>query len=141
MHLFFALFPLFASFDPSLLREITPFSSPSHFSEKYAEADREFQMRWEKFSQGRTFTSWTFGRSSESIAEEFKRIQALRINTWFVENEKLWRSHPDFVIAEELIYCDCVRESNCIPFNYNKACSYYNASLVHIDSRYFLAMM
>jgi len=142
MNILFAIFSLLGVYDFSLLlHEATPFSTPNHFEQQFSRADLEFQMRWLQFAEDRQFTLWTPGRSKESLAEEFGNLVQTRKNAWFVEQDKLLRSHPDFAIAEELIYRDCVRESNCIPFNYNKACPYYNGSLVQAGDRRFLAMM
>ncbi len=141
MHLIFAIFPFLAAIDPGILNEQTPFSPPYHFEERYWDVKMDFGMRWEKFAEGKEFVLWTPGRSDESLAEEFARVKAMREDTWFVDKGVLRRSDRDFVIAEDLIAHDCVRESNCIPFEYNRACSYYNGSLVQSDQRRLIAMM
>lgn len=132
------LFSLFAASLTISAGKALDFSSPHHYEQRFAQAAEDFQIRWETFAQDRAFTPWTPNRSATSIAEEFERLHALRREIWFLEEG---HSHPDYKTADELILYDRVRAPDCIPFEYNKACSYYNGSLIQVGARRFVALM
>lgn len=141
MNLLFALIPLLAVVDTAHLDKKFPLSPPHHYEQHISDAKMGYEERWEKFASDRTFTLWTPGRSKESIAEEYENLRSLRRKAWFIEEGSFWRSNPDYLIAEDLISHDYVREPNCVPFEYNKACNYYNGSIMQIGDLQFLALM
>lgn len=108
---------------------------------QFESARAEFEKRWERFRTGKVFCRWTPHRPQQEIEEEFQRIFEERTLAWYASlKDPVREVHPDFAIAEELIAGDHVRVPNCVAFDYNKSCNYYNSSNINIEGLRFLAM-
>lgn len=104
-------------------------------------ARAEFEKRWDRFRAGKVFRCWTPHRAEQEIEAEFMRIFEDRSLAWYVSlKDPVREVHPDFAIAEELIVGDHVRVPDCVAFDYNKSCDYYNSSNINIEGLRFLAM-
>lgn len=108
---------------------------------RFEAAKAEFEKRWERFRAGKVFCLWTPRRPQQEIEAEFQRIFEDRTLAWYASlKDPVREVHPDYAIAEELIAGDHVRVPNCVAFDYNKSCNYFNSSNINIEGLRFLAM-
>lgn len=119
-------------------------------TEKIEQAQMGFQKNWEKFGGNkRDFPLWTAKWNEEKLAARFEKLTAERKTIYFGHPEG-WFGNQKEPQNPEAFYLppDVLTPSNYTPsarsigpsFAYNLASPDYNASIIHLGGKRFLAM-
>ncbi len=121
-----------------------------HFSsaaceETFANAEKGFQVRWQEFQEGRQFPLWTPNWKEEELKGRFDQMESERWQVYFTNPEDCQK--PNAIG----IYKPSYESPNTFPswgsrypysgsFNYNHASDRYNASLITLHGKQFIAL-
>ncbi|MEY3182254.1 MAG: hypothetical protein RLZ35_239 [Pseudomonadota bacterium] len=132
---------LFPSISVALPRE-TLVTLPKETREKhFKQVKREFDRRWKAFSAHTVFTPWSYGRSPESIIEEFNALEDKRRSAWFKEPyAEVLEAKPDYQISQVLVTRRLYRLPHIIGFEYNLTDESYNANSIVMGDKRFIAL-
>ena len=112
-----------------------PISSQMHI------ALEGFQHRWEIFAKKhRPFAPFQPGRSEENLKKEFRSLQTLRGQVYYIRPEsKNKRSTLLYEIAPSLLSEDLLRLPPKGAFTYNNTTPYFDASTIFLGKRCYIA--
>lgn len=108
---------------------------------RFQEVESAFEQRWNLFIKGKQFKRYVRNQTSANIAEEFKELQTLRLQTFFVDPKASHLiSKAEYMIAQDLLEKGFFRTPKTIAFQYNRTDPSYNSSIIVLNGFRFLAL-
>lgn len=113
-----------------------------HLQRQYKKIEKQIKRRFRKYFKNASFSLYSQSKSSDDIKEEFMKLSVKRGSIWFDVNQKeverAWRK--DFRPSLEMARKEFVQHPNCMAFEYNRVCSYYNGSVIFYQGMRFLSL-
>lgn len=108
---------------------------------QFQEVEQAFEHRWNLFIKGKQFKAYVRNQTAAKIAEEFKQLQTLRLQTFFVDPKAPHLiSKAEYMIAQDLLEKGLFRSPRTIAFQYNRTDPTYNSSIIVLNGFRFLAL-
>lgn len=121
-----------------LLPAALPFA---YREEQFQATERAFEQRWNLFIKGKQFKNYVPKQTAANIAEEFKHLQTLRLQTYFTDPKAPHLiSKTEYMIAQDLLEKGFFRAPNTVAFQYNRTDPTYNSSTIVLNGFRFLAL-